>query len=566
MGLYTKALRHVNNKDFKRTHQRLIDEKKSLYLERKKKLIEEHNEIKEIKTLSKAYKSDWKKELTEAMVTTGAITVAIPATDTPLDIIDAADSNSFTAAVVGFDTQDPQDGLSGAQIISNGTGFGSNGGFNLGRSYLSFNGTGFDNNDSPEFDNKRVALLTPIDTSRATTLEISAIVGNGSNGGESPSVDQDLQLWYTDKENYPNSIIAALDDNGNFITAVPYNGSGTLKTYSVTIPNNDFNNLRKQGVQFVLYQDQGNNPVITGDNYGIVDIRVKRTVGINALVSLDSPEAVSFFRTGTGPNIETPEQRYRKITQQLLASKKYTTTTFGSNFPGSNFNGISGVLASPIGNQASYDTWSQAAEKNAQQSSSTFAQSQQDTSSPPIYQYGNEADFQRWIQSQQTPIGTQTKLPGGGTLTRVSDAGFKPQTTVTYNRVTNSGTTTIPSRVSYYQSVPSTPPKTQVSPKLLTPQQLSNLDKQIADLQRQSEKNKQDARNNQWRAVGELGMGALQAAAILSPIPGDEAVVAAALAAKTGPKAAGAFAKANPGKYNPFLSQQSNKYFNLPRK
>lgn len=106
----------------------------------------------------------------------------------------------------------------------------------------------------------------------------------------------------------------------------------------------------------------------------------------------------------------------------------------------------------------------------------------------------------------------------------------------------------------------------QSQQKPLTPQQNAALDRQIKDFQAQAEKNKQDAQNKQWAAAARLGMDALTAATLLSPIPGDEAIVAAAQGAKLGPTAARGFAKANPGKYNPFLNQQTNKYLNLPRK
>lgn len=423
MSVYSKALRHVDNKDFRKTHQRRLDEQKVLRKIEREQQLQERKEVEEIKKLATPLKYDWRsdifpqeeepkqievveeikvnvpeklksnwreefysvkpevdetkeevievpehlknnwrKQILEGMVTTDAITVAIPATDTPLDTIDAADPASFTASVGGFDSQGPADGLSGAQIVSNGTGSGNNGGFNLGRSYLSFNGVGFNDASSPEFDNVRHIILTPVDASRATTIEITAIVGNGSNGGEAPSVNQDLQLWYTDATE-PNILTAAIDDNGDLITVVPYNGSGSLRTYSVTLPSNEFNNLRRQGIQFVLYQNQGNNPSTTGDNYGITQIKVKRTTGINALVALNSPEATSFFRVATGPNTQTPEQRYRKTMQQLLASRSYTSQMFGSNYPGSNFSGLRGVSASPIGKEASYNTWSKEAER-----------------------------------------------------------------------------------------------------------------------------------------------------------------------------------------------------------
>lgn len=382
MSVYLKALRHVDSKDFRKTHQRRFDEQKVLRKIEKENRLQERKEIEEIKKLSLPFKSDWRSELfveeghieedqnikvnvkvpeklksnwrnelSEGM-TTGGGEIQFAPTDVPLDTIDAADSASFTAASGGFDSQGPADGLSGAQIVSNGNGSGNNGGFNLGRSYLSFNGVGFNDASSPEFDNIRHVILTPIDASRATTLEITAIVGNGSNGGEAPSVNQDLQLWYTDATE-PNILTAAIDDNGDLITVVPYNGSGSLRTYSVTLPSNEFNNLRRQGIQFVLYQDQGTNPTTTNDNYGITQIKVKRTTPISVFAPLDTPEAVSFFRTGTGPNALTPEQRYRKVMQQLLASKSYTSQMFGSNYPGSNFSGLSNITQPPTWEQAS---------------------------------------------------------------------------------------------------------------------------------------------------------------------------------------------------------------------
>jgi hypothetical protein len=380
-----RILRHVNNKDFKKTRHRHLDEQKFLSLKIREQEILEQQEIEQIKKISSPLKSDWKsellpevnqeiqkeevkvsvkvpeklksdwrKELAEGM-TTGGQEIQFAPSDVPLDTIDAADPASFTAANGGFDSTFPQDGLMGATIVSNGTGSGNNGGFNLGKSYLSFNGTGYDLNNIPGLDNTRAVILTPFDSTRATTLEITAIVGNGSNGGEAPGVGQDITLWYTDPNgDFPNSLISAYDEeNYDQIIAVPYNGSGSVRTYSVTIPSY----LRKSGISFVLLQSQGSNPSLTGDNYGITEIKLKRTTPVSVVAPLDSPEAVSFFRVGTGPNVETPEQRYRRITQQLLASKNYTNQMFGSNYPGSNFSGISGVVQPP--------TWEQAARATA---------------------------------------------------------------------------------------------------------------------------------------------------------------------------------------------------------
>lgn len=63
-----------------------------------------------------------------------------------------------------------------------------------------------------------------------------------------------------------------------------------------------------------------------------------------------------------------------------------------------------------------------------------------------------------------------------------------------------------------------------------TSQQLSDIDKQIQDLQAQSEKNKQDAVNNQWKAAAELGLGV---AGVVGGIGAAAKIPAAVRAAQT---------------------------------
>ena len=63
MGVYSKALRHVDNKDFRKTHQRRFDEQKVLRKIEREKKLQERKEIEEIKKLSLPFKSDWRSEL-----------------------------------------------------------------------------------------------------------------------------------------------------------------------------------------------------------------------------------------------------------------------------------------------------------------------------------------------------------------------------------------------------------------------------------------------------------------------------------------------------------------------
>jgi len=63
MSVYSKTLKHVNHKDFRRTHQRHLGEQEVLRKIEKEKLIQEKKELEEIKKISSPLKSNWRKDL-----------------------------------------------------------------------------------------------------------------------------------------------------------------------------------------------------------------------------------------------------------------------------------------------------------------------------------------------------------------------------------------------------------------------------------------------------------------------------------------------------------------------
>ena len=118
------------------------------------------------------------------------------------------------------------------------------------------------------------------------------------------------------------------------IIATPLDGQdgrrtndGGLNNYSITIP--DY--ARAENTNFILYQNFNSGSEF--DNYGITDIKFQRKTPINVVVSLDSPEAVSFVRVGG--NEGDPKKRKKKVNDQLEASDQYTTKQMGKDFPGS---------------------------------------------------------------------------------------------------------------------------------------------------------------------------------------------------------------------------------------
>ena len=217
--------------------------------------------------------------------------------------------------------------LSGTAIIASGTGTGSDGGFDLGQTYLSFN--------SSDPTSPRFAALKPIDSSKFDTIVVTGIRGNDTNGGEDPDEEnEDLMVYY---QLPGQNIIQRLDVNGGVtqsgidfkIIPVGSDDSG-LQEYSLTLPSY----TRAEGVRFILYQPAHSG---TGfDNYGITQINYRRLKPISVLVSLDSPEASAFIRVGSPSRAsESKKQREKQLREQLEATKDYTDKKFGENFPGS---------------------------------------------------------------------------------------------------------------------------------------------------------------------------------------------------------------------------------------
>ena len=351
-----RILQHVGAKDFKKTHQRKLDEQEVLCKIEREKQLQEKKEIEEIKKLSaplkcdwrselrveeeciekveevrvnvkvpEKLKSNWRNELSEAMTTSGLIAVTLNPTDAPLTALDGGDTASFNNDNGGPNLGSDNDGLSGCAVVSSGTGSGSDGGFNLGQNYLAFNQSSFDDGDEAGTQNLRFAVMAPMDASKATTLDVTAIVGNDSNGGNAPESGEDIVLAYASGE---NSYTTIKDDQGNDTVVVPYNGSESLRTYSVTIPTD----YRIPNISFILVSRQNTISLsneLTQDNYGITEIKLKRTVPASVFVSLDSPEATNFIRTDPIMQGLSAEGRRKRLEDMLDAGNEYLVKQLG---------------------------------------------------------------------------------------------------------------------------------------------------------------------------------------------------------------------------------------------
>jgi len=497
MSVYSKTLKHVNHKDFKRTRQRHLDENKVLREIEKEKKLQEKKEIEEIRRLSLPFKSNWRKEINEGMTSSGVFFNDYPAEgDTNLETIFAGSQDSFIFNGVG--TEVDSGGFSGSS-----------------GNYLQFDGVALPTG-SGSFS--RDAIFVSTNTETYTHITLDAFIGNGSNGAVTPNNDL-FVYWYSDTSGGFLGFIPKNSPSGRFSFELPAEARGknfqislqelnpplysqrllgqvispvhpSAMNESVSIicsqillnfDQFDINNTELTTLLFQVWkqlQDEYNgggwpsvpgypspyegltqafggndyvllwnailnnfvstiitvNGVKYGKNpltYGITNLNFQRRTPISVLVPLDSPEAVSFIRVGSDVKTGTPGERYKKVMQQLKAGQEYTTTQFGSNFPGSNFTGIADIQASPVGKGETYDTWSQEAEKNAQQAASTFNQSQQSTQGFDISKM--EKDYGQVAGSMNTP-GSAIKFMQD--LIKDGFGGNEVRTTVNGQRMT----------------------------------------------------------------------------------------------------------------------------------
>ena len=75
----SRILRHVGKRDFKKVHQRQVDEQRELAAKKLKEWQEAEEERRQIEEIARPYKSDWRRDLIEAMTTDSIATELLPA-------------------------------------------------------------------------------------------------------------------------------------------------------------------------------------------------------------------------------------------------------------------------------------------------------------------------------------------------------------------------------------------------------------------------------------------------------------------------------------------------------
>jgi len=308
MNRYSRVFHHISLDDVKRNRLKAKNNRKS-FLESVRKAREF------LRDLNSPYYSDWRNSsLKEDMTTSSVFFTTFPGTgEANLETIAANNADAYTDA-------GGEDALNGVTIRANGTGTGTDGGFNVGQSYLAFDGD----------VTTRHAILDPIDSSKFDTLVLSAIVGNDTNGGEDPDVaGEELRLYYLEPGGSSFKSISvnpdgdqALSANADVIIDLGA-GNGSLQNFSISLPSY----ARGEGFTYMLFQLSNSGDGF--DHYGITNVKYQRRNSISLLVSLDSPEAVSFISDGSGGM--TAAEKKKRLEDMLAASDEYMETMFPTN-------------------------------------------------------------------------------------------------------------------------------------------------------------------------------------------------------------------------------------------
>ena len=345
MGTFSKIFHHIESKDLRNKHE----QKKVAKIQEEKK---KEDTKKYIASAMEQVKHNWRSDidvgaaLREGMTTSSVATIAVNPTgdevlnDTPLD-----NADDFAPGARG-DVADFYPGNVGTSIKSSGSGSGNDGGFDIG-DHLAFDGEG-------STDGARWMITKPIDTTRLDQIVMSIIVGNDSNGGETPDDSgEGLALYYKTPDmndfipinyfptftgsdyrggdiGYPDiDKLISTTGGPTFVdmTIIPVGGgSPTLQNYAKYIPTY----ARAKDTQFLLYQFASSG---TGkDNYGVKNISYRNKTPMQVVAPLDNPEASSFIRSA--PPKSTPKKRKKDVDDKLQASDDYTASRFGDEFPG----------------------------------------------------------------------------------------------------------------------------------------------------------------------------------------------------------------------------------------
>ena len=297
-----RILQHVGAKDFRKTHQRKLDEKKVLYLERREREIRELEQEIIIKELAEPYKTDWRSEINEEMTTSDLVNTTLSSTGD--EVISQVDGYLSTFASNGGS-------LSGTDLSYSAQ---YTDGVTVPVTYIS----------GATYTYSRSASTNPIDTTRITQITIRV--------SKTSSVETS---WRDNGVDYDDKIslgISGFGDDAPSPEDYDYLLSDDLTTgtYTFNIPSVllgrtdvvlEFSQTAQIGAEGF--------PETATQGFTIFTPTFQRTRPVNVFVGLDEPEATSFIRTDPIMQGLSAQDRRKKLEDMLDAGDEYLLKHLG---------------------------------------------------------------------------------------------------------------------------------------------------------------------------------------------------------------------------------------------
>ena len=282
----SRILRHLDNKDFRKTRQRQIDEQEERAAQKLKEWEEKVKERKQIEEASRPYKSNWRNDLVEAMTTDGLASVTVDA-EGDVDLVPTTTNivnSNFTSKI----NWSASNGVASSADDSNRIIPGAT---------------------STVFRRADMKIPVPADKNIST---VKVIVSKG--GGTLNWTDRDPS------ENFDADLYVTV--NGG---AAHYQSLSDVQSGVYTFTIDPKGHPTVPGFVFVNF---GQFAKIGATGQTTVRVSFQRRTPVNVFVPLDDPEASLFIRDGQTSNLSPAEKR-KKLEEMLDAGDQFMIEYLG---------------------------------------------------------------------------------------------------------------------------------------------------------------------------------------------------------------------------------------------
>lgn len=282
----SRILRHLDNKDFRKTRQRQIDEQEERAAQKLKEWEEKVKERKQIEEASRPYKSNWRNDLVEAMTTDGLASVTVDA-EGDVDLVPTTTNivNSNFTTNLNWSTSN---GVASSADDSNRIIPGAT---------------------STVYRRADMKIPVPADKNISTVKVIVSKGGGTLNWTDrDPSQNFDADLYLTVNGGGPGYQSLSDVQTGVYTFTIDPSGHPTVPGFVFV----NFGQFAKIGA--------------TGQT--TVRVSFQRRTPVNVFVPLDDPEASLFIRDGQTSNLSPAEKR-KKLEEMLDAGDQFMIEYLG---------------------------------------------------------------------------------------------------------------------------------------------------------------------------------------------------------------------------------------------